>query len=148
MDISRKAIIWTLLAVAALWAATPIVIGLLPLKDWAERGQVGDLFGSVNALFSGLAFTGVIFAILLQRQELALQRQELKETRAEMKRTADAQDAAQQALNKTIWAQSFKVAVDIVEDSEIVKMRGFLVRFETLYEKPRKGMDPKSGNRI
>ncbi|MGY3468301.1 hypothetical protein ACVW0I_005172 [Bradyrhizobium sp. LM6.11] len=82
MDISRKAIIWTLLAVAALWAATPIVIGLLPLKDWAERGQVGDLFGSVNALFSGLAFTGVIFAILLQRQELALQRQELKETRA------------------------------------------------------------------
>ncbi|MGY3468302.1 hypothetical protein ACVW0I_005173 [Bradyrhizobium sp. LM6.11] len=55
-----------------------------------------------------------------------------------MKRTADAQDAAQQALNKTIWAQSFKVAVDIVEDSEIVKMRGFLVRFETLYEKPRK----------
>lgn len=124
--------------VVALWAATPIVIILLPLGGWAERGQIGDLFGSVNALFSGLAFAGVIFAILLQRQELTLQRQELQETRAEMKRTADAQDAAQQALNKTIWAQSYKVAVDIVEDVKIVQARGVVARVERAFQKPRK----------
>ncbi|MEH2623879.1 hypothetical protein V1292_001934 [Bradyrhizobium sp. AZCC 1719] len=137
MDISRKAIIWTLLAVVALWAATPAIIGLLPLKDWAERGQVGDLFGSINALFSGLAFAGVIFAILLQRQELALQRQELRDTRAEMKRTADAQDAAQQALNKTIWAQSFKVAVDIVDNVDIVRDREFIAQQSVAFQAPR-----------
>ncbi|MEN9677081.1 MAG: hypothetical protein RIS76_2977 [Verrucomicrobiota bacterium] len=49
-------------------------------------GAFGDMFGLANALFSGLAFAGVIFAILLQRQELALQREELQETREEMRR--------------------------------------------------------------
>ena len=55
---------------------------------WTEenaRGTFGDSFGVVNALFSGLAFAGVICAILLQKKELELQRQELKDTRAEIK---------------------------------------------------------------
>ena len=47
------------------------------LTQWSERGTFGDMFGAVNALFSGLAFVGVIIAILLQRQELQLQRTEL-----------------------------------------------------------------------
>ncbi len=133
-DISRKAILWTLAGVVLLWALTPVVIYFLPLKDMSERGQLGDLFGSVNALFSGLAFAGVVFAILLQRQELTLQRQELRETRQEMKRTADAQDAAQQALNKTIWAQSFKVALDILEHPDIIHARhmAWEFRFEII----------------
>jgi len=36
----------------------------------ATRGQFGDLFGAVNAFFTGLAFAGVIFTIFLQRREL------------------------------------------------------------------------------
>ena len=43
------------------------------------------MFGSVNALFSGLAFAGVIYAILLQREELGLQREELIKTRLEFR---------------------------------------------------------------
>jgi hypothetical protein len=108
--------------VIVFWLATPFLVKAL-YSDMTNRGQFGDLFGSINALFSGLAFVGVIIAILLQRQELALQRQELRETRQEMKRTADAQDAAQQALNKTIWAQSYKVALDILEEPNIVTAR-------------------------
>ena len=55
---------------------------------WTEenaRGTFGDSFGVVNALFSGLAFAGVICAILLQKKELELQRKELEDTRAEIK---------------------------------------------------------------
>lgn len=48
------------------------------------RGQYGDMFGAVNALFSGLAFAGLIFALLLQQQELNLQREELRLTREEL----------------------------------------------------------------
>lgn len=48
-----------------------------------ERGTIGDMFGSINALYSGLAFAGIIFTILLQRKELSFQRQELKQTRKE-----------------------------------------------------------------
>jgi hypothetical protein len=46
-------------------------------KAYALRGQFGDQFGAVNALFSGFAFAGIIFTILLQRSDLA-------ETRASM----------------------------------------------------------------
>jgi hypothetical protein len=67
-----------------------IIIGLwyytyCELKDMPanERGTLGDMFGTVNALFSGLAFAGIIFTILLQRKELGYQRKELRETRAE-----------------------------------------------------------------
>lgn len=66
--------------------------------DGADRGTFGDMFGAVNALFSGLALAGVIYAILLQRQELSLQRrdlflqrQELELTRQELAKAADAQ---------------------------------------------------------
>ncbi len=67
----------------AAWVVT-LAAGLLFFDSWAVRGQFGDLFGSVNALFSGLAFGGLIYAILLQRHELSLQREELKLQRQEM----------------------------------------------------------------
>jgi hypothetical protein len=46
------------------WAFTSFVIG----PD--EKGVFGDSFGALNALFSGLAFAGVICALLLQQEEL------------------------------------------------------------------------------
>ncbi len=48
-----------------------------------ERGTFGDMYGTVNALFSGLALAGIVFTILLQRNELSLQREELALTRRE-----------------------------------------------------------------
>ncbi len=51
------------------------------LTHEAARGVFGDKFGAVNALFSGLAFAGIIFTILLQRKELEYQREELISTR-------------------------------------------------------------------
>ena len=51
-----------------------------------EKGEFGDSFGPVNALFSGLAFLGVIVAIILQGRELTLQREELKGQRSVMQK--------------------------------------------------------------
>jgi len=77
-------------SVVGLWLLTPIVVTYFyPAMD--QSGQFGDLFGTINALYSGLAFAGIIAAILLQRQELQLQREELVSTRQELQRTADAQ---------------------------------------------------------
>jgi hypothetical protein len=90
-------------AVVLLWFG----IGLTPMLlfgSWEVRGQVGDMFGAVNSLFSGLAFAGVILAIFLQREELALQREELKMTREELKRSAEAQEESSQALKQQVAA--------------------------------------------
>ncbi len=56
---------WVAALILVLWAAS----GLL-LFSVKERGSFGDMFGAINALFSGLAFGGVVIAILLQRQEM------------------------------------------------------------------------------
>lgn len=69
----------------------PIVVILLWvynyffLISWENslRGTIGDMYGPINALFSGLAFCGIIFTISLQRKELKLQREELTNTRKE-----------------------------------------------------------------
>jgi hypothetical protein len=63
------------------------------------------MFGAVNSLFSALAFAGVIYTILLQREELALQRLELEQTRQELARAATAQEASERMLAKQASAQ-------------------------------------------
>ena len=70
-------IVWIMFGSAVLW---------IPWPDWLPRaavnlptrGQFGDSFGAVNALFSGAALAGLIYAILLQRRDLALQQEELQ----------------------------------------------------------------------
>lgn len=51
---------------------------------WEKRGQFGDLFGAVNALFSGLAFAGLIITIRQQHKDLEYQRQAIEQTNREM----------------------------------------------------------------
>lgn len=45
---------------------------ILPLPESAigKAGALGDTFGALTSLFSGLAFAGLIITVLLQRQEL------------------------------------------------------------------------------
>lgn len=76
------------------------------LPDWPTRGQFGDVFGGANALFSGLAFAGLIYTVLLQREELSLQRKELELTRQEMHRSASAQEQSEVALRAQAEAAS------------------------------------------
>lgn len=72
------------------------------LSTWEGRGQFWDIFGALNTLFSGLAFAGIIYTVLLQRKELQLQREELMQTREELKRSADAQEKSELALKEQI----------------------------------------------
>ncbi len=55
------ALVCIFLGVVLLWALC-LGFGVLFFPSWELRGQFGDLFGAVNALFSGLAFAGLIFS--------------------------------------------------------------------------------------
>jgi hypothetical protein len=83
-----------------------LTLGFSPLLLGGDRGTFGDMFGAVNSLFSGLAFAGLIYAILLQQQELALQREELSLTRNELKVSAQAQIESAQALTRQLAVAS------------------------------------------
>lgn len=92
------------------------------ISSWTNRGTFGDSFGAVNALFSGLAFGGIIYTILLQRKELTLQRQELAETRVELGRSADAQEKSEQALTSQI--ESMKISAKLNALNSLVEAYG------------------------
>ena len=65
------------------------------LDTWADRGAFGDSYGSVSALFSGLAFVALVLTLWLQKKELSLQREQLK-------RSVEAQEKSEQALAKQV----------------------------------------------
>ncbi len=96
-----------LLAIFTLWFFTPIINNFL--EDFHHMGkdtmgEVGDAFGSLNALFSALAFLGIIFTIFLQSKELRLQRKELTETRKVL--IGQKREFSEQ--NKTLKLQRFE----------------------------------------
>lgn len=97
-------------AVVILWLGCGVALYWLP-----ERGTFGDMFGAVNALFSGLAFLGVILAIVLQYEELKEQRLEIQQSRVAQEESAKALTAQLriagmrskvESLNLLIEAQS------------------------------------------
>lgn len=107
--------------VLVIWVAAPLGVELVVGSDRAEAGQFGDLYGSVNALFSGLAFAVLIYTITLQRKDLALQQQQLKaqldemvESRQELKKQAKAQHALAIATVGQIRAMRIRVEIDEV----------------------------------
>ena len=81
------------------------------ISDKDTRGTFGDQFGAVNALFSGLAFTGLIYTIILQRKDLELQRNDLKLQREELVLTRhemEEQTAEFEKQNETLKVQRFE----------------------------------------
>ncbi|MCY3870803.1 MAG: putative phage abortive infection protein [Gemmatimonadetes bacterium] len=131
-----KKILWcllffiSLLVVSILWRYMPF--------DWLsyffeidKETQFGDRFEAINALFAGLAFAGVIFAIILQWLELGLQRQELKDTRAEI-------TGQKETLQKQNFESSFFQLLGLHNDivSSLIMSKG-TVRSRKIGDVPR-----------
>ncbi|MBI3135561.1 MAG: hypothetical protein HYZ14_12865 [Bacteroidetes bacterium] len=81
MQITTNKLIVGIVIVIFIWIGSGIAIHY----GTSNRGTFGDMFGAVNALFSGLALFGIIVSILIQQQEMNLQKEELKQTRYEFK---------------------------------------------------------------
>lgn len=86
VKLTRNKILIGLGIIILAWAGSGFLIYQISDKP-ADRGAIGDMFGAVNALFSGLALFGIIITILIQQTELTLQREELAETRLEFQTT-------------------------------------------------------------
>lgn len=76
------------------WLSYPWIVSQ-HVPDFQDRGIAGDLFGGFTALFSALAFAGLIYTLLIQKEELSLQREELK-------RLADEQSSSSESLKKQL----------------------------------------------
>ncbi len=106
---------WLLIVgVIVLWLAAWYLTTVF-IQSPQERGTFGDMFGSVNSLFAGLAFAGLLFAIFLQRKELELQRQELQEARVQYRRQADQLEAPARTISKQRFEDTFFRMLDILK---------------------------------
>jgi hypothetical protein len=90
-----------------LWIVTPIV-SFWMLGDLTKMSLFGELYGSINALFSGFALAAIIFTVYQQHQELSLQREELKLQREEMR-------ASREELAKQSEAQTLSLEANLVQ---------------------------------
>lgn len=83
------------------------LVPLLVDHDLTKAGQLGDMFGAINALFSAFAFAGLIYTILLQREELSLQREELESTRIEIRGQKEQLEAQNLTIKRQVFESSF-----------------------------------------
>jgi hypothetical protein len=79
-----------------------IVLFLFPFaifETWNERGQFGDSFGFVSAIFSGFALCGVIYSLSMQIRDQSRQRRDAR-------KKADAQTEPIKQLAETLKEQT------------------------------------------
>lgn len=86
------------LAVCVLYV---VIMFFVPVKapvNMESRGAFGDMFGAIGALFSGLAFAGLIVTMLQQREDLKNQKDEMKLQREEIELQRKDLEAQTEAL--------------------------------------------------
>jgi DNA-binding protein H-NS len=98
---SKNLLTKLIIAVIIIWLASALMI-IYGMDNWSDRGTFGDLFGAINALFSGLAFAGLIYTIVLQREEIGQNREEITQNRLELQKSVKAQQKSQAALKAQV----------------------------------------------
>lgn len=76
------------MVVVALWVASVvIVINIYGLPT--NAAEAGDMFGGINALFSGLALAGVIFTVWLQSLDVKTNQENLNKSMESNRRSLE-----------------------------------------------------------
>ena len=97
-----------------------------PISEWSvsKAASLGDSFGILSSLFSGLAFAGLIVTIVMQNKTLKLQMEELREARvvSELQKDAivgqkEVMDMQLASIHQQQFETTFFKLLDIYEKS-------------------------------
>ncbi|MDP2037255.1 MAG: putative phage abortive infection protein [Ignavibacteria bacterium] len=69
------------LIVLGIWIFSWITLIVFIPDNFQKRSEFGDMFGAVNALFSGLALAGLIITIRLQSKQIKKQKKDIEQVR-------------------------------------------------------------------
>jgi hypothetical protein len=122
-----------------LWLGFPAIFIFWFLYGLSQGNSQPDIsFDRLNALFSGLAFWGVVWAILLQKKELELQRHELIRTREQIQGQKEQLESQALTLRQQRFENTFFSLLDFCGNT----VNSFEVTINT-YATPltRKGRD-------
>lgn len=91
-------------------------------SDNMPSNEYGDMFGSLNTYFSGLAFMGLLATILLQRKDLQLQRKEMRYTRKEFEaQTKQFREDSELSKRHSLESSCFDYLSYLAERKEALK---------------------------
>jgi hypothetical protein len=91
---------------------TAVLAEVLKPKLGSEMGNLGQIFESVNATFSGLAFIALVVTFRLQYDELKLQRAELQNQHQAMDKSQGALRRSAEADIRALHMQLIKMSMD------------------------------------
>lgn len=114
--LSVRGFAWMVVGVVCLWLLNLVVMTAV-IPEHEARGVAGDMFGASTSLFSGLAFAGLIFTLLIQRRELELQREELAKLRTETAGTREQMELQSNFISQQIFEHTFFRLLDLISDS-------------------------------
>lgn len=87
-------------------------LGLTPPNTWQILASMGEMFGGLNCVVSGLAFAALIYSLAQQRRELRYQRHSMAESRREMNLSIQAQVESAKALSIQIDHMRLTATID------------------------------------
>jgi hypothetical protein len=99
------------LLVFGLWIGLPLLIYGCASSSTERAGQIGDIFGAINALFSGIALIGIVGALILQQEELSLSTKELRNSAKALRKQVElaADTARLQSLPTLIASTKLRI---------------------------------------
>ena len=123
-------IIGIFILVVLIWYFLPMYLtGLYCTVE--QRGAYGDMYGSVNALFTALAFAGVIITLGFQLKELELTRNELSGQRQELGHQREQLEKQNETFKRQQFESTFfallRTNIEIV--SALVIVEGGKIRY-------------------
>lgn len=123
----RPAFLYLLIGLVLAIASGYFLVVSKLIEKSSDRGEFGDAFGAINAIFTGLAFAAVIYGIILQRKEIRLQQNELFETRLVFQQQSFETlfFNVQRLLAETVTAIEWKVLVnDPTKGEHLISVHG------------------------
>lgn len=119
------------------FTATLIIKFWMVYGGWNEVRTIGDTkFDAMSALFSGLAFAGLICTILLQQFELKATREELHNSAQANRDAAEASRMSAEIAEKQIKAQYYSTIIPIKHANFIYEMK---IMEDEIVERIKKG---------
>lgn len=115
----------------------------LSIGNWQDRSSFGDMFGAIDALFSGLALAGVLYTIHLQRKEFH-DAQEAVKVQIEIQLMTDELNALRHEMDILFYEIDLKSRLGLPSDPEDRKE---FVRLKERIIEQHKLLDSKKSER-
>ena len=101
-QLKTKAIFWTAVCVVIIVCVAYFLLFYYVVHvNMEKRGQFGDMFGFLGAMFSGLAFAGLIVTMLQQREDLQNQKDEIILQRQDLEAQTEALKLQKEEIAQT-----------------------------------------------